>query len=120
MELPAGSIKAEVLEAEGIKLPSVKRFTGPFEDGAEIFRMGMPELLPTAAPSDAKMRMNIRFAFGVALPKDGPGNGRDVRDVLEEIQNAVESVCRELLPFVNQLEPAPGITPAPTEIRLSD
>lgn len=111
-------IKTEVLEAEGVKVPSIKPFKGPFKDGAEIFRMGVPTL--TGAPADAKMNMNFRFAFDVAFPQDGPGNGRGVRTVLEEIQNAVESVCRELLPYVEPLEPEPPITPAPTETKLAD
>jgi hypothetical protein len=113
-------IKTEVLEAEGVKLPSIKQFKGPFKDGAEIFRMGVPKLLSPGKTSGAKMKMNFNFAFGVALPKDGPGNGRDVRIVLEEIQHAVESVCRELLPYVEPLVAEPPLAPAPTEIRLAD
>lgn len=113
-------IETEVLQAEGFKLPSMTEFTGPFEDGAEIFRMGLPELVSPGETTDAKMKMNFNFAFGVALPKDGPGNGRDVRTVLEEIQNAVESVCRELLPYVEPLVPKPPISPAPTETKLGN
>lgn len=113
-------IQREVLEAEGVKLPSITEFTGPFQDGAEIFRMGLPKLLSPGKVSGAKMKMNFKFAFGVTFPKNGPGNGRDVRIVLEEIQNAVESVCRELLSYVEPLVPEPPIMPAPTEIRLGD